>query len=65
MSRELISNPLSDAGKQKTTGAVLQDSLVDLIGLALVGKQAHWNVIGPRFRSVHLQASCTGPRARR
>ncbi len=55
MSRALISNPLSDAGKQKTTGGVLQDSLVDLIGLALVGKQAHWNVIGPRFRSVHLQ----------
>jgi starvation-inducible DNA-binding protein len=55
MSRTPISSPLSDAGKQKTTGSVLQDCLVDLIGLALVGKQAHWNVIGSHFRSIHLQ----------
>jgi starvation-inducible DNA-binding protein len=37
------------------TGRALQDTLVDLLGLSLVGKQAHWNVVGPRFRSIHLQ----------
>ena len=37
------------------TGAALQETLVDLLGLSLTGKQAHWNVVGPRFRSVHLQ----------
>jgi starvation-inducible DNA-binding protein len=38
----------------KVTGA-LQSSLVELIDLALLGKQAHWNVVGPQFRSVHLE----------
>lgn len=33
----------------------LQAALVDLIDLSLAGKQAHWNVHGPHFRSVHLQ----------
>lgn len=33
----------------------LQSALVDLIDLSLEGKQAHWNVVGPHFRSVHLQ----------
>ncbi len=28
--------------------------MVDLIDLSLIAKQAHWNVIGPSFRSVHL-----------
>jgi starvation-inducible DNA-binding protein len=35
--------------------AELQDLLVDLINLALIGKHAHWNVVGPHFRSVHLE----------
>lgn len=35
--------------------AALQRSLTDLLGLALVVKHAHWNVTGPRFRSLHLQ----------
>lgn len=34
---------------------VLQSVLYDLIDLTLQGKQAHWNVVGPRFRSVHLE----------
>lgn len=50
-----ISSPLSDTDSQTTTGGVLQDALVDLIGLGLVAKQAHWNVVGPHFRPVHLQ----------
>lgn len=37
------------------TAALLQQSLVDLVDLALLLKQAHWNVIGHNFRSVHLQ----------
>ena len=32
----------------------LQRVLVDLIALERVGKQIHWNVIGPNFRDVHL-----------
>jgi starvation-inducible DNA-binding protein len=32
----------------------LQMVLVDLIGLQLVGKQAHWNIVGPNFRDLHL-----------
>ena len=35
--------------------ADLQSSLVELLDLALQGKQAHWNVVGPHFRSVHLE----------
>jgi starvation-inducible DNA-binding protein len=38
-----------------SVAADLQASLVELLDLALVGKQAHWNVVGPNFRSVHLQ----------
>ncbi|MDR0432822.1 MAG: DNA starvation/stationary phase protection protein [Bifidobacteriaceae bacterium] len=34
---------------------ILQAALVDLIDLTLLAKQAHWNVHGPRFRSVHLE----------
>lgn len=32
----------------------LQQALVDLNDLALLGKQAHWNLIGSRFRALHL-----------
>lgn len=32
----------------------LQDVLVDLINLHLVGKQAHWNIVGTNFRDLHL-----------
>ena len=37
-----------------TVGPQLQDSLVELIDLALQAKQAHWNVTGSHFRPVHL-----------
>ena len=33
----------------------LQATLADLIDLSLQAKQAHWNVTGGNFRSVHLQ----------
>ncbi|OQR58803.1 DNA starvation/stationary phase protection protein [Streptomyces maremycinicus] len=50
----VVKSPLSDAD-QKTVSEALQGALVDLVDLALVAKQVHWNVVGPRFRSVHLQ----------
>jgi len=35
-------------------GNELQTILVVLTDLALTGKHAHWNVVGPSFRSLHL-----------
>lgn len=35
--------------------SILQNDLTNLIDLALQLKQAHWNVVGPNFRSIHLQ----------
>ena len=40
---------------RRIAGDALQGTLVDLLGLSLIGKQAHWNIVGPRFRSIHLQ----------
>jgi len=54
MGKSPITSPLSDADKA-SVGAVLQATLVDLIDLSLAAKQAHWNVVGKNFRSVHLQ----------
>ncbi|MFI9154268.1 Dps family protein [Streptomyces sp. NPDC053367] len=50
----VVKSPLSDADL-KTVSEALQGALVDLVDLSLVAKQIHWNVVGPRFRSVHLQ----------
>ncbi len=47
-----ISSPLS-ADATKVTGEALQATLVDMIDLSLLGKQAHWNVVGPLFKTVH------------
>lgn len=41
------------AEHQEAVKVALQESLVDLIDLALVSKQLHWSVVGPRFQSVH------------
>ncbi|MBO4253448.1 Dps family protein [Streptomyces griseorubiginosus] len=40
---------------REVAGEALQSTLVDLLGLSLIAKQAHWNIVGPRFRSIHLQ----------
>jgi len=49
-----VKSPLnSDA--QKVVGAALQSTLTDLVDLSLLAKQAHWNLVGRRFRSIHLQ----------
>ncbi|ROO85532.1 starvation-inducible DNA-binding protein [Actinocorallia herbida] len=45
--------PLPPADR-KTAGQALQDSLVDLLDLSSNAKQAHWNLRGPGFRSLHL-----------
>ena len=50
----VVKSSLSDA-ELKTVGSALQGALVDLVDLSLAAKQVHWNVVGPRFRSVHLQ----------
>ncbi|MGV9249152.1 Dps family protein [Streptomyces sp. NPDC003710] len=50
----VVKSPLSDTDL-KTVSDALQGALVDLVDLSLVAKQVHWNVIGPRFRSIHLQ----------
>jgi starvation-inducible DNA-binding protein len=40
---------------REAIGVELQATLVILTDLALLGKQAHWNVVGPHFRPLHLQ----------
>lgn len=54
MTKSPIDSPL-DTQARDATGAALQATLTDLIDLTLIAKQAHWNVVGTNFRSVHLQ----------
>lgn len=49
-----IKSTLTDE-QRSVTGEALQGALVDLLDLSLLGKQAHWNVYGRNFRSLHLQ----------
>ncbi|MGW3497705.1 Dps family protein [Streptomyces sp. NPDC001020] len=60
----VVKSPLPDADL-KIVSEALQGALVDLVDLSLVAKQIHWNVIGPRFRSVHLQLDEVVDSARR
>ena len=48
-------HPILGAAEQQETTELLQQNLATLIDLALLLKQAHWNVIGVHFRAVHLQ----------
>jgi starvation-inducible DNA-binding protein len=50
----VVKSPLPQQAR-KAVGEALQGALVDLVDLSLLGKQVHWNIIGPRFRSIHLQ----------
>ena len=56
MSTETVNTP--HVTLSFTASAALRDSfqrvLVNLIALELVGKQIHWNIVGPNFRDVHL-----------
>lgn len=54
MAKSPITGPLKTSD-QEITGNALQATLADLIDLSLTAKQAHWNVVGPRFRSAHVQ----------
>jgi starvation-inducible DNA-binding protein len=46
---------LEEPHEREEVGHQLQASLVELIDLSLLGKQLHWNVVGPLFRPLHLQ----------
>jgi starvation-inducible DNA-binding protein len=48
-----IPSPLDDDARD-VVGTALQATLVDLVDLSLVGKQAHWNLVGRQFHDVHL-----------
>ena len=48
-----IPSPLEDQARD-LTGAALQATLVDLVDLSLIAKQAHWNLVGRQFHDVHL-----------
>lgn len=54
-SKNTFARQILPQDQQGKTTALLQQNLVDLVDLALVLKQAHWNVLGKNFRSVHLQ----------
>lgn len=53
-SSTFLRNALDEPTTLKTAQH-LQKRLIDLVDLALILKQAHWNVLGTNFRSVHLQ----------
>ena len=46
--------PALGAHARGEAGHELQETLVDLIALMLIGKQLHWNIEGPGFREFHL-----------
>jgi starvation-inducible DNA-binding protein len=47
--------PALGTHQREEVGEQLQSTLVELIDLSLLGKQLHWTVVGPHFRSLHLQ----------
>lgn len=47
--------PSIDPHLRGEAGRELQATLLDLVDLALTGKQLHWSVVGPNFRPLHLQ----------
>ncbi|GAB1340612.1 DNA starvation/stationary phase protection protein [Streptomyces sp. E-15] len=50
----IITSSLPEQDRE-VTGTALQETLVDLLDLSLVAKQAHWNLYGARFRTIHQQ----------
>jgi starvation-inducible DNA-binding protein len=49
-----VKSPLTEEAR-RVVGKALQASLVDLIDVALTAKQAHWNLTGRNFKSLHEQ----------
>jgi starvation-inducible DNA-binding protein len=41
---------LEEPHQREEVGHQLQTLLVELVDLSLLGKQMHWNVVGPLFR---------------
>ncbi|WP_205650716.1 Dps family protein [Actinoplanes solisilvae] len=53
-----ITQDIASTGAFRATPAQadrLQRVLIDLVALHLYGKQAHWNIVGPHIRDLHLQ----------
>lgn len=46
---------LAEPHQRDEVGNQLQGLLIELVDLSLLGKQLHWNIVGPHFRSLHLQ----------
>ena len=46
---------LAEPHEREAIGGELQATLLDLVNLTLIGKQLHWAVVGPLFRSLHLE----------
>src|SRR4051812_41622856 len=40
---------------REEVGKLLQETLVELLDLSLIGKQLHWTIVGAQFRPLHLQ----------
>jgi starvation-inducible DNA-binding protein len=53
--QEVEAHPALSHDEQREVGSELQATLVELVDLALLGKQLHWSVVGPAFRPLHLQ----------
>jgi starvation-inducible DNA-binding protein len=53
--QEVEAHPTLSHHEQREVGLELQATLVELVDLALLGKQLHWSVVGPGFRPLHLQ----------
>jgi starvation-inducible DNA-binding protein len=52
VSRGTVRSTLNEADQAQVRDR-LQPLLVDLLDLALTGKQLHWNVVGPQFKEIH------------
>ena len=46
--------PALGTHQREEVGRDLQQTLVELVDLSLLGKQLHWTVVGPNFRQLHL-----------
>ncbi|HEY9900052.1 MAG TPA: DNA starvation/stationary phase protection protein [Pantanalinema sp.] len=49
-----INSPIKEQAVQGVA-VEIQSALVEMIDLSLLGKQAHWNLFGPHFLSLHQQ----------
>jgi len=47
--------PSLGSHERAEVGDRLQEMVVELVDLSLLGKQLHWSVVGQHFRSLHLQ----------